>query len=191
MITVSIFPFAPKRVFLLTLAFIGMSAVSCFADSLFLTVKSTPYDRQMTRIQPILFTQDGAERDLSLGVVNHWMQDLRSIPYGFSTQWKLPSEVATAPVADCKGKAVTLYKRMRESGAKNVRLVIGKRTMTSRMTHTWLEWTANGSTYVLDPTINWTASRIDQLGSRAYVPFYAYAGARKYRAATAPAYASL
>ena len=191
MITVSIFPFAPKRILLLTSAFIGLSAISCFADSLFLTVKATPYDHQMARIQPVLFTQDGSQRDLTLGVVNHWMQDLRSIPYGYSTQWKTPTEVATAPAADCKGKAVSLYKRMRESGARNVRLVIGKRTQTSRMTHTWLEWNANGATYVLDPTINWTACRVDQLGGRSYVPFYAYAGGRKYRAATAPTFAKL
>jgi len=146
----------------------------------------------MARIQPVLFTHDGAnDRDLSLGVVNHWMQDLRGIPYSFSQQWKTPSEVATAPAADCKGKSVALYKKMRESGAKNVRLVIGKRSSTSRMTHTWLEWNADGATFVLDPTINWTACRVDQLSGHSYIPYYAYSGARKYRAATAPAYAKL
>ena len=43
-------------------------------------------------------------------------------------EWKTPNEIAHAPTADCKGKAVALYQRMRENGARNLRLVIGKRT---------------------------------------------------------------
>jgi predicted transglutaminase-like cysteine proteinase len=192
MVLVSIFPFAPRRIFLLVSALIGLCATSAFADSMFLTVNSTPYDRQMSRIQPVLFTGSKAnDADLTVGQVNHWMQDLRAIPYGFSMQWKTPGEVRTAASADCKGKAVALYQQMRESGARNVRLVIGKRSAGSRLTHTWVEWSANGGTYVLDPTINWSACRAEQLHGASYVPFYAYAGSRKYRALTAPTYAKL
>ena len=183
MILISLLPYSPRRIFALVATLVCLASVSCFAsESLLLSVASTPYDRQMSRIQPVLFTKAKAETKLSLGVVNHWIQDLRSIPYGFSPEWKTPEEVATAPVADCKGKAVALYEKMRQQGVQNVRLVIGKRTWTSRKTHAWLEWGTEGGTYVLDPTINWSACRADRVGKRDYIPLYAYAGARKYRA---------
>jgi predicted transglutaminase-like cysteine proteinase len=185
MITVSLQPLSPKKVLALILALIGLSSISCFADSVFLNVNSTPYDRQMTRIQPVLFTKSSARKEnVSLGLVNHWIQDLRSIPYGFSTEWKTPAEVESAAFADCKGKAVVLYQKMYSCGAENVRLVIGRRTLTSRKTHAWLEWTTDSGNYVLDPTINWSAYRAGDVGSHSYIPLYAYSGSRKYRAAS-------
>ena len=113
------------------------------------------------------------------------MEDLRDIPYGYQMVWKTPVEVETRRPADCKGKAVAFYHRMQAYGAKNVRLVIGKRAPTSRMTHAWLVWETERGAYVLDPTFNWTASRTEQIGRRSYVPLYAYAGAKKFRAASA------
>ncbi|MGH8101777.1 MAG: hypothetical protein ACREIW_10810 [Chthoniobacterales bacterium] len=169
---------------------IFLSSISCFAESLYFTVKSTPYDRQMNRIQPVLFSKPAApSRDLSLKIVNQWIGDLREIPYGFSSEWKTPAEVESEPVADCKGKAVVLYQRMLAHGAENIRLVIGRRTQMSRRTHAWVEWATSSGTYVLDPTINWTACRMDHLGHGAYVPFYAYSGPRKFRAASASLFA--
>jgi predicted transglutaminase-like cysteine proteinase len=144
----------------------------------------------MTRIQSILFAKGTAHKgNVSLALVNQWMGNLRSIPYGFSAEWKTPAEVQTDPVADCKGKAVALYDKMHLSGAEDIRLVIGRRTSTSRKTHAWLEWTTDGNTYVLDPTINWAACRVNDLGTRAYLPLYAYAGAHKYRAAAGTLFA--
>jgi predicted transglutaminase-like cysteine proteinase len=190
MITISIHPYQAKRIALVILGLICLSC-SCFAQSpLYLNVDSTPYDRQMTRIRPVLFTKGEAHKaNLSMAVVNHWIEDLRAIPYGFSPQWKTPSEVETGPAADCKGKAVALYSRMQANGAENIRLVIGKRTSSSRKTHAWLEWTTDSGTYVLDPTILWSACRADRVGNRAYLPLYAYAGPRKYRAASTALYA--
>lgn len=143
----------------------------------------------MTRIRPVLFCKGGGKQDLSLALVNHWIEDIRAIPYGFTPEWKTPAEVESGVVADCKGKAVALYQRMQSHGAEHVRLVIGKRTFISRKTHAWVEWNTEGGTYVLDPTINWAACRADQLGNAAYIPFYAYAGNQKYRAAAAALYA--
>ena len=54
MIFVSINPFALKRFFFFLLAAIGLSCVSCFGQSILLSVKSTPYDKQMSRIRPVL-----------------------------------------------------------------------------------------------------------------------------------------
>lgn len=186
MIFISLTPFVPKRLFTFFAAAIVFSCVTCFAQPVFFAVSATPYDRQMTRIQSVLqrtrATQDG---DVSLRLVNHWIENLRAIPYGFSAQWKTPAEVESAVAADCKGKAVALYEKMRLAGANNVRLVIGKRTPSSRSTHAWLEWSTDDGTYVLDPTINWMAYRSDDVGRGRYVPFYAYSGNHKFGAATA------
>jgi hypothetical protein len=189
MVLISLCPYQFKKIFALVATLLCLSSLSGFADSLLLSVPSTPYDHQMTRIQPILFSKGSAHNNLSLAIVNHWIQDLRGIPYGFSSEWKTPSEVATGAAADCKGKAVALYERMHANGAANVRLVIGKRSWSSSKTHAWLEWTTDSGNYVLDPTMNWAACRAEKMGTRAYIPMYAYDGTRKYRAASMSLYA--
>lgn len=183
MITISIRPYTLRKAGVVGLVLFCLSCLSAFAQSNYITVKSTPYDRQMTRIRPILTSASGhKEESLSLGLVNNWIGNLRAIPYGFSMEWKTPDEVKTGAYADCKGKAVALYNAMHARGADNVRLVIGKRQWTSRKTHAWLEWkTANG-TYILDPTINWSAFRAEKAGRSSYIPLYAYAGTQKFRA---------
>jgi predicted transglutaminase-like cysteine proteinase len=162
-----------------------LSFVSAFAESNYITVKSTPYDRQMSRISPILSSDvRRTDQNLSLALVNNWIGNLRAIPYGFSAEWKTPEEVQLGAFADCKGKAVALYNTMHSRGVSNVRLVIGKRLWTSRKTHAWLEWTTASGIYILDPTINWSAFRAERAGRSSYLPLYAYAGGQKYRAAT-------
>jgi predicted transglutaminase-like cysteine proteinase len=139
----------------------------------------------MNRIRPTLqAARTGKDTELSLRLVNHWIENLRIIPYAFSRQWKTPSEVESGAVADCKGKAVALYEKMRRCGRANIRLVIGRRTAVSRSTHAWLEWSAPEGTYILDPTINWMAFKTDQVGKENYVPFYAYSGSHKFCATT-------
>src|SRR5947209_3052764 len=132
MVLVSIVPFAPGRILVLTAAFFALSIPNCFADSLLFSTKRTPYDRQMARIQPVLNAPASVEHPvLPLSLVNRWIGELRAIPYNYSMQWKTPTEIAHAPAADCKGKAVALYQRMREKGACDLRLIIGKRTPVS------------------------------------------------------------
>ncbi len=191
MVLISIQPFSLRKASLFIAALLCFLSASCFADSVFLSVPSTPYDRQMTRIKPVLQTATAAstEQPVSLSLVNRWIGDLRCIPYGFSMEWKTPAEVESGAPADCKGKAVALYERMHAHGANNIRLVIGKRTATSRVTHAWISWETGDGTYVLDPTINWTAFRAEEVGNRNYIPYYAYAGNQKYRAASVTLYA--
>jgi predicted transglutaminase-like cysteine proteinase len=175
-----------KKTFLFSALLLGLAASSSLADALLFTVSSTPYDRQMARIRPVLTASTHASNSqISVAIVNQWMSDLRSIPYGFTTVWKTPAEAQSGAPADCKAKAVALYEKMRENGATNVRLVIGKRTATSRQTHAWLAWDTESGSYVLDPTFNWAACTPSQVGKRNYQPLYAYAGSKKYRAASA------
>jgi hypothetical protein len=186
MILISLRPYDLKKIFLFVAALVCLSSAACFAQSSLLVVAATPYDHQMTRIQPVLAAKAESNKDgVSVDVVNRWMADLRAIPYGFTPQWKTPAEVRRGAVADCKGKAVALYQKMHAAGAQGLKLVIGKRTSVSRKTHAWLEWNTGAGTYVLDPTINWNACRAERVGHGNYVPLYAYSGARKYRATTA------
>jgi hypothetical protein len=186
MITISIRPYTLRKAGLVGLILFCLSCLSAFAQSNYITVKSTPYDRQMTRIRPILTSATGhKDQNLSIGLVNNWIGNLRAIPYGFSMEWKTPDEVRLGASADCKGKAVALYNAMHARGAENVRLVIGKRSWTSRKTHAWLEWATTNGTYILDPTINWSAFRAERAGRSSYIPLYAYAGSQKFRAGPA------
>jgi predicted transglutaminase-like cysteine proteinase len=174
-----------KKSLLFAALLLAVASSSAFADALLFTVNATPYDRQMARIRPVLTASaKNADSEVSLAVVNQWMAGLREIPYGFTTFWKTPAEAQSGAPADCKAKAVALYEKMHENGAKNLRLVIGKRTATSRMTHAWLAWDTQNGSYVLDPTFNYQACAATQVGKRNYQPLYAYAGAKKYRASS-------
>jgi hypothetical protein len=175
---------AVKKSLLLLFILVGLSCASTFADALMLSVKATPYDHQMSPIREVLTTGGSSTDHTSLALVNTWMSDLRNIPYGFQMVWKTPSEVESGRPADCKGKAVALYKRMKSQGATNLRLVIGKRAPSSRQTHAWLEWQTESGSYVLDPTFNYSVTRAERVGRGCYVPFYAYSGTKKFRAST-------
>jgi predicted transglutaminase-like cysteine proteinase len=174
-----------KRTLFLASVLLSITTSSSLADALLFTVNATPYDKQMARIRSVLTASSStSSNSVSLNIVNQWMGDLRSIPYGFTAMWKTPAEAQSGTPADCKAKAIALYEKMRANGATNVRLVIGKRTSTSRRTHAWLAWDRQKVTYILDPTFNWTAYTARQVGKRNYQPLYAYAGKTKFRAAS-------
>ncbi len=157
---------------------------STLAQSTSFQVTSTPYDRQMERVEqtltaPPLYGTYGP----SLNVVNEWMIELRAMPYRFSREWQTPSEVEAARVGDCKGKALVLYDRMQSNGATNLRLVIGKRRASDSLTHAWVEWQTRIGTLLLDPTFNWNAA-IKLRNRQTYVAFYEYESGHKYQATT-------
>lgn len=159
------------------------STSAAFAQSTFLQVAATPYDRQMARIEPTLTARPGYGIDrLSFALINQWMIELRAMPYRYSREWRTPSEVEIARMGDCKGKALALYDRMQLNGVRNLRFVIGKRRPSDSLTHAWLEWETKMGTILLDPTFNWTAA-MKVNDPQNYIAFYGYEGARKYRAA--------
>lgn len=178
---------------LLRAACLCLGATSCFAQPSFLTVASTPYDRQMTPVSGVLNSSAGTlARRTSLARINHWLTNLRAIPYHYSSQWKTPAQVSSDLAADCKGKAILLYAIMRANGASHVRFVIGKYHIADQRTHAWLEWDTTSGTYLLDPTFNREVERVSDYDQARYIPHYAYKGARKYRATYyRPSYASI
>ena len=161
------------------------SSTSILAQSAEFEVTSTPYDRQMERIQPTLTAPSiYSLYGPSLTAVNQWMIELRAMPYRYSHEWKTPFEVELSRVGDCKGKALLLYDWMQSNGATNLRLVIGKRTASDSLTHAWLEWQTKIGTLLLDPTFNWNAA-IKLRNRQTYIAFYEYEGGRKYQAGNA------
>jgi hypothetical protein len=169
----------------LPIACVGIS-ISCFGQSAFFTVPSTPYDRQMTRVYPVLTSTNMQwPGPISSLAVTHWMTELRGMPYQYRRYWQTPAEVDSAQASDCKGKAVALYAQMRSYGAKNVRVVIGKHHIYDSATHAWLEWETRDGSYVLDPTFNEMPEKKAELSPMTYIPLYAYDGEHKYRAANA------
>jgi hypothetical protein len=168
-------------------ACLGLNAASCFAQPIFFTVASTPYDRQMNPISPVLSSPAGPPAGrTSLATLNQWMTSLRAIPYRYSLQWKTPAQVNSDVAADCKGKAILLYAILRANGATHVRFVIGKHHAADLRTHAWLEWDTTRGIYLLDPTFNNAVQRVEEQDPATYVPHYAYNGSRKYRASYYP-----
>lgn len=173
---------SPLKTALSSLVLICGSTSIGFSQSAFFEVDSTPYDRQMERVQPALTEPSAyAIYGPSLPVVNEWMTALRGMPYRYSREWRTPLEVEAAQVGDCKGKALLLYDWMQSNGATNVRLVIGKRRAGDSLTHAWVEWQTQIGTLLLDPTFNWNAA-IKIRNRRTYIAFYGYEGGHKYLA---------
>jgi hypothetical protein len=117
-------------------------------------VSATPYDSQMQPILPILESdsRDGTSPGVTIPQVNRWMRQLRNIPYHYISSWAGCANVDTRGTADCKGKALALYQRMKASGATGLYLMIGLKDSDSSQTHVWLLWKYGGSLYNLDPT---------------------------------------
>ncbi|MEO7932634.1 MAG: hypothetical protein ABIT76_05695 [Chthoniobacterales bacterium] len=156
-------------------------ALSGVAKAQFQQVAATPYDRQMTPVRLILEQRPQGQNEVSMNEVNSYMRDLRSIPYQYSTNWKTPQQVQTEFKADCKAKAIALYSILKKRGVDNLRLVIGMRTKTSKLTHAWLEMNYQGKLYLLDPTFDNKVRALNDGPRSNYVQNYAYEGAKKFR----------
>ena len=182
MLLISLSPLRFRKCLGSVVVCIGFTSICCFAHTMFFAVDSTPYDHQMARVYPNLLPAARYPATwVSLMTINQWVSALRAMPYQYSRQWKTPAEVQSEQAADCKGKALLLYEKMQAMGARNFRLVIGKRRADALQTHAWVEWDTQIGTWLLDPTFNWTIIPEVHDGSH-YIPFYAYDGAYKYQA---------
>jgi hypothetical protein len=175
-----------RKRFLIFALLVGAFAGSSLGEPVFFTVSKTPYDHQMVRVGFTLVSRatEGSGSISSLAL-NQWMTELRAIPYHYSKYWQTPAEVGDAEATDCKGKALALYAKMRQSGARNLWLVIGKHHIYDSVTHAWLEWETTAGTFVVDPTFNEIPVRTAELDPMIYLPIYAYDGIHKYRVSNA------
>ena len=75
-------PVSPQAFLILAAAFFALPIANCLASALLFSAKSTPYDHQMARIQPVLNTPALLCTFRSAAsLVNHWIGELRAIPY--------------------------------------------------------------------------------------------------------------
>jgi hypothetical protein len=80
MVLISIQPFAFKKIFLLVAALLCLSSAACFADSLFMSLHSASYNRQMTRIPPVfLAAGSGAFHQTCGAPAEHLTLNLRNV----------------------------------------------------------------------------------------------------------------
>lgn len=159
--------------------FLILIALHCPVDAAYHRVNATPHDHMMARIKQYLLTSGSGT--VSISEANQWMSEIRSIPYKYSSQWKSPSEVDQTGFSDCKGKSVMLFHNLKKSGAKNVALMIGKRTPSSPVQHAWVSWTVGNTTYILDPTYFSAAKKASSFQPSHYHPYYAFNGTGKYK----------
>lgn len=166
---------------LLALALPGLAQAQSSIS--FEPVSNTPYDSQMTRVESFMRTNASNPGDdiPTLDQVNGWMRQLKAIPYQYTNSWKTPGEMKASGTGDCKAKAVSLYYLMRAYGARNVMLVVGRKSSNSQGTHAWLIWKSQGRVFLLDPTAQSQAIEITGSDLKNYVPHFAYSGGKKFR----------
>ena len=80
MLLISIQPFALKRIFFLVATLLYLSSAICFADSLFMTSRSTPYGRQLNRIESRSVPKRAVRPLFGLETALDWQGNKRKSP---------------------------------------------------------------------------------------------------------------
>ncbi|MEI8344739.1 MAG: transglutaminase domain-containing protein [Candidatus Omnitrophota bacterium] len=97
-------------------------------------------------------------------------------------RWQSADETQQRRSGDCEDKAIWLFTRLLESGAADVRLVIGRYRSIDSNLHVWVVCSdSDGNVRLLDPAIQkrvWILTAVD---SGLYQPLYAYDGRSCYR----------
>ena len=139
---------------------------------------STPYDRYMNPVKRVLTHLDGESP--SLDRVRELMHEGRSFRYSFTEPYLAASPEVTAATrsGDCKAKAIWLANQLNDP---NVRFVIGKARVNSRISHAWLMWQHDSQWWILDCTNMREPVPADRVSSREYIPLYSYAKNGMYR----------
>ena len=140
---------------------------------------STPYDPFMHSVKWVLGRLDGREHDFSR--VQELQEVGRRFRYHFSEPYEAasPEETAERKAGDCKDKSLWLVAQLNDI---SVRYVVGKLTVDSRMMHAWVAWNDGNHWWLLDPTLEKSPLRADQIRSNRYIPYYSFgkSGSRRH-----------
>lgn len=90
---------------------------------------------------------------------------------------QLPAVTESKQQGDCKAKSLWLASKM---GTRNARYVIGKATLSSRISHAWLLWSSDGGWIILDPTNTSDIIQADRVVGKKLVPRFSYSGSSTY-----------
>ncbi len=165
---------------LLSIAAFAFSQLSAFAVvDLGSAVSRTPYESYMSPVKQVL----GSVHDSAptMDRVAALMRQGRLFRYSHTDPYNpaLPEQTAKRRVGDCKDKALWLCDQLQDSSA---RFVIGKMKRSSRISHAWVMWQAEGGRWwILDCTMNFSPIPADSVSPDAYVPLYSYGKGSAFR----------
>ena len=143
----------------------------------------TPYDPYLQPVQSVLRGLHGTPP--SFQQVSAWVRQGRSFDYVFDSPYvpATPEVTAARHAGDCKAKSLWLANRMKDP---SVRFVIGKARNTSKISHMWLMWRAEGKWWILDPTNESRPIAANSVGPNEYLVLYAYDRSGSYSYSSAP-----
>jgi transglutaminase-like putative cysteine protease len=138
-------------------------------------VSQTPYDSYMGSFRTVAARGPGSGL-LTMDQVQALTERANDFRYNHVEAYKpqSPEELEATGRGDCKDKAVWLYARLAEAGAREVQLVIGKSDSRAQEFHAWLYLKLGGRTYLLDPTFSGSVNEASEFGMEEYIPVYAY-----------------
>ena len=93
MVTISIRPYSLRKVSLLGLTLFCLSCLSAFAQPLYVNVGSTPYDRQMARIRPVLVAINPELARNHDGIVNNLRNQIVQRAASIERQLNVPEPI--------------------------------------------------------------------------------------------------
>ncbi len=98
-----------------------------------------------------------------------------------SDDWKNPDITEKTGSGDCEDMALWLYRELKSSGYRRVRVMVGKFEAAETAYHTWVIVPGfKGDDLILDPALQNRIWKRSDLHRDLYVPFYSFDGRRKY-----------
>ena len=142
-------------------------------------VPASPYDSYMGAFKTVA-ARGSADRQITIDEVSHWTEEASSIRYEHLSayEWKSPAEVDATGTGDCKDKALWLYAKLTEAGARDLEIVVGKKNSRSNEYHAWLYLTLGGRSYLLDPTYSGSVADLSEFRDDEYLPAYSYTASK-------------
>ena len=142
--------------------------------------EGTPYDGYMGPVRQT-YARLGSESP-SINDVRSEMRTANRFRYYFDPAQpytpQTPEVTEARQQGDCKAKSLWLLKAM---GARDVRYVMGKAKLSSRISHVWLLWSNGGKWMVLDPTFTAELIEADRIVGQKCIAKYSYSGRSAYR----------
>ena len=172
-----------KTVLLSTsLAFLWGTAA--LASELFNAVTATPYDGRLTQVgvfdQAALPPSEIPATE-TIDTLFAKARSFRYLPDGRNDQWQSPEETEARWAGDCEDKAIWLYDHLRRNGYNDTQLIVGKKAKRDRSLHVWVEYTdSEGTKWLLDPTANRRAWKMDGFSTHSYQKIYSFDGVHRF-----------
>ncbi len=149
-------------------------------------IQATPFDAKLASVGFFDSSKTTAKRvpraASSIQGLFLTARSFRYAPHAADDRWQTPQETFAKKSGNCADKAVWLYKQLEQNGYPYVRLVIGKYGSVDPLFHVWVTYADRaGDTYLLDPTIQRQAWKMEIFPEKTYKPFYSFGDGNRYR----------